>query len=112
MFPVISLGRIEIENTSICPDGMMMRALNCTKIATLGEIDLMVLIRPCEFEIQLHILVVFNSILGQPWIHTVGATPCSLHQKVKFISRSKLIFVMTEEDLTVPFVYHCPVPKA
>lgn len=35
-------------------------------------------------------------------IHTAGAIPSSLHQKVKFISGNKLIIVTTEEDTSVP----------
>lgn len=48
------------------------------------------------------ILVVFNLLLGLPWVHTVGAIPSSLYQKVKFISVSKLIIIIVMEDIHMP----------
>lgn len=79
-------------------------AFDGTKTSACGEIDLKVLIGPCEFEISfvvVHIPVVFNVLLGRPWIHSVGAISSSLHQKVKFISGNRLITIIAEEDIHV-----------
>lgn len=92
-----------------------MHAFVSTKIVARLEIDMKVLIGPCECEIQfivVNIPTVFNLLLSQPYIHTVDAVPFSLHQKVKFISRNKLIFVMAEEDLIVPSYALVPFIKA
>lgn len=61
--------------------------------------------RPCEFEISfvvVDILAIFNFFFSRPQIHSTGAIPSSLHQKVKFISANKLITIIAEEDTPLP----------
>lgn len=41
----------------------------------------------------------YNCLLGRPWIHSAGAVPSSLHQKVKFIVDEKWVSVSGEEDI-------------
>jgi len=41
----------------------------------------------------------YNYLLGRPWIHSAGAVPSSLHQKVKFIMDGLLVTVVGEEDI-------------
>ncbi|KAF8393489.1 hypothetical protein HHK36_021733 [Tetracentron sinense] len=43
----------------------------------------------------------FNLLLGRPWIHTAGAVPSTLHQRVKYIVDNQLVTVLAEEDLLV-----------
>lgn len=43
----------------------------------------------------------YSFLLGRPWIHSAGAVPSSLHQKVKFIIDKNLISISGEEDLLV-----------
>ncbi|PKI30854.1 hypothetical protein CRG98_048755, partial [Punica granatum] len=40
-------------------------------------------------------------LLGRPWIHSAGAIPSSLHQKVKFTVEEKIITVKGEEDYAI-----------
>lgn len=61
------MGRIEVEDASIRPTGMMVHTLNSTKTATLEEINLKVTVGLCEFEIPFFVVdipTVFNLFLG------------------------------------------------
>ncbi|PKI35369.1 hypothetical protein CRG98_044246 [Punica granatum] len=40
-------------------------------------------------------------LLGRPWIHSAGAVPSTLHQKLKFIVEERLITVKGEEDYAI-----------
>ena len=44
------------------------------------------------------------------WIHMAGATPSTLHQKVKFVVEENLIIVVAEENMigttTITTLYH------
>ena len=40
-------------------------------------------------------------MLGRPWIHSAGAIPSSLHQKVKFIINGQIITVLGEQDYNI-----------
>lgn len=59
--------------------------------------------------VVVNIHMIFNLLLGQPWIHIVGAIPSSLYQKAKFISRNKLESVMATEDIPVPASIMVPI---
>ena len=41
----------------------------------------------------------FNLLLGQPWIHRVGAIPSSLYQKVKFSHDGQVITIWYTKDI-------------
>ncbi|XVF64960.1 hypothetical protein PTKIN_Ptkin09bG0208800 [Pterospermum kingtungense] len=41
----------------------------------------------------------YNCLLGCPWIYTAGVVPSSLHQKIKFIIRNKLVTVCEEKEM-------------
>ncbi|PKI72453.1 hypothetical protein CRG98_007153 [Punica granatum] len=59
---------------------------------------------PCSFSITFQVLDIpnaFSLLLGRPWIHSAGAVPSSLHQRLKFIVEEKLITVKGEEDYAI-----------
>lgn len=78
---------------------MIVKAFGEAKTVALGEIDLKVLIGPCEPFVVVEIPTIFNLLFGRPWTYNVGA-PSILHQ-VKFILENILILVMVEEELTI-----------
>ena len=41
----------------------------------------------------------FNLLLGHPWIHEAGVIPSSLHQKVKFIHKGRIITIQSDRDV-------------
>jgi len=47
------------------------------------------------------IMPTYSCLLGQPWIHSSGAVPSTLHQKVKVIVNNKLVIIFGEEDMLV-----------
>ncbi|PKI60376.1 hypothetical protein CRG98_019225 [Punica granatum] len=59
---------------------------------------------PCSFSITFQVLDIpnaFGLLLERPWIHSAGAVPSSLHQRLKFIVEEKLITVRGEEDYAI-----------
>lgn len=43
----------------------------------------------------------YNFLLGRPWIHSAGTITSTLHQRLKFMIRSKLVMVEGEENIMV-----------
>ena len=41
----------------------------------------------------------YNCLLGRPWIHSAGAVPSSLHQKLKFVIDDKVVTIRAEEEM-------------
>lgn len=65
-FPFMTLSRIDMEDSMICPNGVMVQTFDSTKTSACGEVDLKILISPREFEVSFIIVdipVVFNLIL-------------------------------------------------
>ena len=40
-------------------------------------------------------------LLGRPWLHTAGAVPSSLHQKMKFIIGNQLVTILVEGPISI-----------
>ena len=69
-----------------------------------GEIELPIQIGPCTFQITFQVMDItpaYSCLLGRPWIHSAGAIPSTLHQKMKFVVGDQLIIVSGEEDILV-----------
>lgn len=96
---------LSVDDSLIRSNGMMVRAFDGIETSACQEIDLKILIGPCEFQVSFIVVdipAVFNLLLGRPWVRSAGAIPSSLHEKVKFISGNKLITIMAEENILIP----------
>ncbi|PKI65801.1 hypothetical protein CRG98_013806 [Punica granatum] len=79
------IGRVMIDNGS---------TLNVCPVTTLKQMNV-------DLNRVLDIPSAFSLLLGRPWIHSAGAVPSSLHQRLKFIIEEKLITVKGEEDYAI-----------
>ena len=68
----------------------------------MGTLSTHVMIRPVRYSILFQVLRIqssFNQLLGRPWIHKAGAIPSSLHQKLKFIHKGRIITIQSDRDV-------------
>ncbi|KAA3479622.1 hypothetical protein EPI10_020117 [Gossypium australe] len=54
----------------------------------------------------------YNCLLGRPWIHSAGAVPSSLHQKLKLVSEDRLVTINAEEDIIATVASDAPYLEA
>ena len=90
--------------TQVKPSTTTVRAFDGSKRDIAGEVDLEVEIGPQTFTIPFQVLDIprtFNLLLGRPWIHSAGAIPSSLHQKVKFIANGQIVTILGEQDYSI-----------
>ena len=83
---------------------MVVRAFDGSRRDVRGEIELPIQIGPCTFQITFQVMDItpaYSCLLGRPWIHSAGAIPSTLHQKMKFVVGDQLIIVLGEEDILV-----------
>ena len=67
-----------------------------------GEIKIEMQIGSYTFIVEFQVMDIspsYNCLLGRPWIHIVGAVPCTLHQKIKFVTEGQLVCIAAEEDM-------------
>ncbi|XP_070015374.1 uncharacterized protein LOC142174433 [Nicotiana tabacum] len=85
--PISTLQGMEIGTERIRPNNVCVRAFDGIKRDTIGEIDLILIIGPVDFEVTFQALDMdtsYNFLLGRPWIHAARVVPSTLHQMVKF----------------------------
>ncbi|PKI75848.1 hypothetical protein CRG98_003763 [Punica granatum] len=78
---------MNVDLTRVRPSKSTVQAFDGSQKEVNGEIDLLIDVGPL--------------LLGRPWIHSAGAVPSSLHQKLKFIIEEKLITVKGKEDYAI-----------
>ncbi|KAF8409409.1 hypothetical protein HHK36_005485 [Tetracentron sinense] len=102
--PWVTVQRLGMDESHIYPNGMTVRGFDNSKREVMGGIEMPVTVGPYTFDITFQVVKIpaaFNLLLGRPWIHTAGAVPSTLHQRVKYIVDNQLVTVLAEEDLLV-----------
>jgi hypothetical protein len=119
--PLSTLEKLDIDPTRIRVTSMVVRAFEGTRREVLGEIDLPVEVGPQVYNINFQVLRIdspYNLLLGRPWLHTAGAVPSSLHQKMKLIIGNQLVTILAEEPISIyndgaiPYIDGCASEEA
>ncbi|PKI70104.1 hypothetical protein CRG98_009567 [Punica granatum] len=101
---VSTLKQMNVDLNRICLSKIAVRAFDGSRREVNGEIDLLIDVGPCSFSVTFQVLDIpnaFSLLLERPWIHSAGAVPSSLHQRLKFIVGERLITVKGEEDYAI-----------
>ena len=78
-------------------------------------------IGPQVYDVNFQVLRIdssYNLLLGRPWLHTAGAVPSSLHQKMKLIIGNQLVTILAEEPISIyndgeiPYIDGCASEEA
>ncbi|XP_065860901.1 uncharacterized protein [Euphorbia lathyris] len=104
IMPRSTLARLPVDSSYIKPSNVLVRAFDGTKREVIGDVELPIQIGPVTFNIAFQVMDItpaYSLLLGRPWIHSAGAIPSSLHQKIKFIVNGKLVEVSGEDDILI-----------
>ena len=99
-----TLSRLLVDVSYMKRSHTIVKAFNGTKREVIREIELAIQIGPTTFNVEFQVMDItpsYNCLLVRPWIHMVRVIPSTLHQKIKFIIDSHLIYVAVEEDMIV-----------
>ena len=84
-----------------------MRAFDGSKRTVLGELNLPVKVRSQTFYSTFFVMDIrpaYSCLLGRPWIHGVGVVTSTLHQKLKYPVKGKVVTVYGEEEYMVSYL--------
>jgi len=115
VMPKATLDKLPFNASHLRPSSMVVRAFDGSRRNVKGEIDLPIQIGPhvCQITFQvMDINPAYITLLGQPWIRSVGVVPSTLHQKLKFVVEGQLIIVSGEEDILVSCPSSTPYVEA
>ncbi|XP_016684020.2 uncharacterized protein [Gossypium hirsutum] len=102
VMPLTTLSRIPIDLSYLRPCHSTVRAFDGTRREVMGKIKIPLEVGPYKYDIEFQVMDItpsYNYLFGRPWIHSAGAVPSSLHQKVKFIMDGLLVTVVGKEDI-------------
>ncbi|XP_052882099.1 uncharacterized protein LOC128290490 [Gossypium arboreum] len=92
-----------------------MRAFDGTERKVMGRIDIPLMIGPNTYEVDFLVMDIkpsYNCLLGRPWIHSAGAMPSSLHQKLKLVADGRLVTINAKEDIIATVTSSAPYVEA
>ncbi|XP_052477114.1 uncharacterized protein LOC128032539 [Gossypium raimondii] len=78
---------VDSSHMKMCQN--VARAFDGTERKVMGRIEIPLQIGPSTYEVDFIVMDIkpsYNCLLGRPWIHSAGAVPSSLHQKLKLVS--------------------------
>ncbi|XP_019459961.1 PREDICTED: uncharacterized protein LOC109359723 [Lupinus angustifolius] len=99
-----TFSKLPVDTSYLRVSSMIVKGFDGSCRDVMGEMDLPIKIGPYIFNILFHVIDInptYSCLLGRPWIHSSGAIPSTLHQKVKFIVDGSLITVSRKEDVMV-----------
>ncbi|XP_040967970.1 uncharacterized protein [Gossypium hirsutum] len=102
VLPWATLNRLPIDSSHMKTCQNIVRAFDGTERKVMGMIEVPLQIGPNTYEVDFLVMDIkpsYNCLLGRPWIHSVGAVPSSLHQKLKMVTEGWLITINVEEDI-------------
>ncbi|XP_016667297.1 uncharacterized protein [Gossypium hirsutum] len=111
VLPLSTLNRLPIDDSHMKTCQNMVRAFNGTERKVMGRIDIPLEIGPNMYEIYFLVMDIkpsYNCLLDRPWIHSTGAVPSSLYQKLKLVIDGRLITINAEEDIIVAVTSKAP----
>ncbi|XP_012466258.1 uncharacterized protein LOC105784884 [Gossypium raimondii] len=102
VLPLSTLSRLPVDSSYMKACQTIVRAFDGTEKRVVGRIDVPLRIGPTTYEVDFLVIDIkpsYNCLLGRPWMHSAGAVPSLLHQKVKLVSEGRLIIINAEEDI-------------
>ncbi|KAA3455771.1 RNA-directed DNA polymerase (Reverse transcriptase), Ribonuclease H-like protein [Gossypium australe] len=115
VMPLATLSRMPVDKSYLRPCHSTVRAFDGTRREVMGKIEIPLEVGPCTYDIEFQVMDIapsYNCLLGRPWIHSAGAVPSSLHQKIKFVMDNRLITVAGEEDIIASVSTDAPYIEA
>ncbi|KAA3470669.1 hypothetical protein EPI10_016358 [Gossypium australe] len=86
ILPLSTLNRLPVDNSHMKTCQNIVRAFDGTERRVMGRIEIPLQIGPNTYEVDF-------------LIHSVGAVPSSLHQKLKLVTEGRLVTINAEEDI-------------
>ncbi|XP_017622100.1 uncharacterized protein LOC108466274 [Gossypium arboreum] len=111
VMPLSTLNRLPVDNSHMKTCQNVVRAFDGTERKVMGRIEIPLLIGPNTYNVDFLVIDIkpsYNYLLGRPWIHSAGAVPSSLHQKLKLVTEGRLVTINAEEDIIASVTNDAP----
>ena len=99
-----TLDRLDCEGVVLKPSDIIVRAFDESKRMLHGEVDLPIKVGSQIFKSTFYVMDIrpnYFCLLGFPWIHGAGVVTFTLHHKLKYPVKGKIVTVYGEEEYMV-----------
>ena len=101
VLPKKALVRLDYEGLTLKPSNVVFRAFDGSKRMVHGEVDIPIKVGSQIFESTFYVMDIrpaYSCLLGRLWIHGAGAITSTLHQKLEYHVKGKVVIVYGEEE--------------
>ena len=102
VMPLSTLTRLPIDISHMKLSHTIVRAFDGTRREVARNIEIPLQIGLCTYDVDFQVMDIkpsYSCIIERPWIHSAGAVPSSLHQKLKFVIDGQLMSIVGEEEI-------------
>ncbi|XP_058756281.1 uncharacterized protein LOC131629517 [Vicia villosa] len=107
VLPKMVLDKLNPEGIMLKPSDVIVKAFDGSKSMVYGEVELPIRVGSHTFDTVFYVMDIhpsYSCLLGRPWIHGANATTSTLHQKLKYPVKGKIVTVHGEEEYAVSYV--------
>ncbi|KAA3469536.1 hypothetical protein EPI10_015312 [Gossypium australe] len=111
VLPISTLNKLPVDSSHMKECQNIVRAFDDTQRRVMGRIEIPLLIGPKTYKVDFLVMDIkpsYNCLLGKSWIHSAGAVPSPLHQKLKLVSEGRLVTINAKEDIIAAVTSDAP----
>ena len=104
VLPKGALDRLDCDGLVLKPSDIVVRAFDGSKRMVYREVDLTIKVGSQVFNSTFYVMdirLAYSCSLERPWIYGAGAVTSTLHQKLKYPVKGKIVTISGEEEYTV-----------
>ena len=99
VLPKGAFDRLDYDGFVLKSNEIVVRAFDGSKRMVHGEVDLPIKVGSQVFNSTFYVMdicLAYSCLLGRQWIHGAGAVTSTLHQKMKYPVKGKIVTVCVE----------------
>src|SRR4051812_20077758 len=104
VLPKAVLEKLDFEEVVLQPSDVVVRAFDGSTRTEYGEVKLPIRVGSQIFDSTFYVMEIhlaYSCLLGRPWIHGANAVTSTLHQKLKYPVKGKVVTVYGEDEYVV-----------
>src|SRR3954462_7806442 len=104
VLPKTVLEKLHFEGVVLQPSDVVVRAFDGSTRTVYGKVNLPIRVGSQIFDSIFYVMEIhptYSCLLGRPWIHGANAVTSTLHQKLKYPVKGKIVTVYGEEEYVV-----------
>ncbi|XP_058752426.1 uncharacterized protein LOC131625597 [Vicia villosa] len=107
VLPKMVLDKLNPEGIMLKSSDVIVKAFDGSMSTVYSEVELPIKVGSQTFNTVFYVMDIhpaYSCLLGRPWIHGANVVTSTLHQKLKYPAKAKIVIVYGEEEYVVSFI--------